>query len=136
VSGLRAALREFRRPGLWLGLWWFGWLLCVVLSLVHAPGLNVDVPEGDKVEHMLAYGLLSAWATWLFVGARAHRRAALALFALGVAMEVAQGTLTDYRSMDAWDALADGTGILAGWWLGLHWPQALQRLDRIAFARG
>ena len=124
------ALRAFRRPRLWLGLWLFGWLLCIVLSLVHAPSLNVDVPEGDKVEHMLAYGMLAAWAVWLFQGRQAHRRAALALLALGVAMEVAQGTLTDYRSMDAWDALADGGGIALGWWLGSLRAGVLQQLDR------
>jgi VanZ family protein len=124
-------LRAFRRPWLWLGAWAFGWLLCIVLSLVHAPSLNVDVPEGDKLEHMLAYGLLAAWAVWIFAGARTQRRAALALFALGVAMEIAQGTLTDYRSMDAWDALADGVGILAGWWLGARRVDVLQQLERM-----
>ena len=38
-------LRAFQRPALWLGLWIFGWLLCVILSLIRAPSLAPDVPN-------------------------------------------------------------------------------------------
>ena len=129
-----SALREFMRPRLWLGLWCFGWLLCIALSLMAAPPIP-DVPEGDKMGHFLAYALLAAWAVWIFRDTRGHRRAALALLALGVAIEIAQGTLTSNRTMDARDALADAAGILAGWWLALRWPALLQGLDRRCFAR-
>jgi hypothetical protein len=131
-----AALREFRRPRLWLGLWCFGWLLCVVLSLIHPPRLGVEIPEGDKFGHVLAYALLAAWASWIFARARAQWRAALALCALGLAMELAQGAFTRDRMMDGWDFLADAIGVFAGWWLGLRQPALLQRLERLAFARG
>ena len=132
---LRAALREFRRPALWLGLWCFGWLLCVVLSLVPPPQLGmVEVPAGDKFGHVLAYALLAAWASWIFAGTRAQWRAALALCALGLAMELAQGAFTAHRMMDGWDLLADLLGVFTGWWLGLRRPALLQQLDRLAFA--
>ena len=127
--GTVAPLRGFQRPALWLGLWIFGWLLCVVLSLIHAPGLATDVPEGDKIEHLLAYGLLSVWAVWLFAGRRAQLVAALGLVGLGIAMEFAQGYLTTYRSMDWRDALADTIGVAVALQLGRRWPHALQRLD-------
>jgi VanZ family protein len=130
-----SALREFARPRLWLGLWWFGWLLCIVLSLIAAPPIPADVPEGDKLGHFLAYLLLSAWAMWVFREPRAHRRAVLALCLLGVVIEVAQGTLTAHRMMDWRDAIADFIGVLLGWWLGLRQPGVLQSLDRRAFAR-
>ena len=132
MSGLRA----FERPRLWLGVWCFGWLLCIALSLMAPPPLPMAVPEGDKVGHFLAYALLAAWAVWIFRDARGHRRAAVALFALGIAIEIAQGTLTTDRMMDARDALADGAGVLAGWWLALRWPGLLQALERRVFARG
>jgi VanZ family protein len=134
-SRLRAALRDFRRPALWLGIWYFGWLLCVVLSLVPPPPLDVPVPEGDKLGHFLAYGLLSAWAVWLFASVRAHRRAAWALCALGVLLELAQGAFTRNRMMDPWDALADAAGVLAGLLLASG-PLAglLLRLDRAGAA--
>ncbi|MEO8160078.1 MAG: VanZ family protein [Arenimonas sp.] len=124
------ALREFRWPAAWLGIWAFGWLLCVVLSLVHPPQIGIEVPDGDKIGHFLAYGLLAAWAVWIFSAARSHRRAALALCALGVAMELAQGAFTSYRMMDPWDGVADAIGVLAGWALALRCSGLLQAFDR------
>jgi VanZ family protein len=109
-----SAMREFARPRLWLGIWWFGWILCVVLSLIPSPPIPAGVPDGDKIGHMLAYGLLSAWAVMIFRTRRAWLRSAVALLALGIVMEFAQGALTEYRSADPYDALADGVGILLG----------------------
>jgi VanZ family protein len=128
------SLRTFHRPRLWLGVWWFGWVLCVVLSLIHPPSLGVDVPDGDKIGHFLAYGALSAWAAWLFATARARWLACLGLVALGVLMELAQGALTSDRMMDPRDGLSDALGVLAGQLAG--WGSArgfLQRLDARLF---
>ena len=127
---LMNALRGFQRPRLWLGLWCFGWLLCVLLSLIHPPNLGVDVPDGDKIGHFLAYGLLAAWAVWLFPSRRAQIAAAVSLVALGLAMELAQGALTTDRMMDWRDAVADAMGVAVGLWLArARWPLALQALD-------
>ena len=125
-----SALRGFTRPRLWLGIWCFGWLLCVALSMLPQPPVPLDVPDSDKLGHFLAYALLSAWATWIFATARARWRAVLALCLLGVLIEVAQGTLTAHRMMDWRDAVADFAGVLCGWWLALRCPAFLQRLDR------
>lgn len=130
IGRMLAALREFRRPRLWLGLWLLGWLLCVALSLAHPPRIGVDLPEGDKLGHFLAYGLLSAWSAWIFATRRARGLAALALVALGIAMEIAQGTLTDDRMMDVNDAWADAIGVLIGQLFGFGRAQRLlQRLE-------
>jgi VanZ family protein len=129
-----SALRSFQRPRLWLGIWWFGWVLCVVLSLVQPPALGVEVPAGDKLGHFIAYGLLAAWAAWLFASTRSQLRAALALCALGVAMELAQSAFTSYRMMDSWDAVADAVGVTAGWALGRMSGGTLQMIDRRWFA--
>lgn len=127
-------LRAFQKPALWLGLWIFGWLLCVVLSLIHAPTLATDVPDGDKIEHLVAYGLLCAWAVWIFAGRRAQLMAALGLVGLGIAMEFAQGYLTSYRSMDWRDGLADSIGVVIALWLArARWPLVLQHLDTRLF---
>ena len=125
-----SALREFARPRLWLGAWCFGWLLCIALSMLPPPPAPVDMPEGDKLGHLLAYALLAAWAVWIFREPRAHRRAMLALALLGVAIEVAQGEFTANRMMDSRDAIADFAGIALGWWLALRWPGFLRALDR------
>ena len=133
---LRAAMREFYRPRCWLGLWLFGWLLCVVLSMIPPPPVPMPgLPAGDKLGHVLAYALLSAWAVWIFAGSRHHRRAALALCALGIALEFAQGGLTRGRMMEGWDVVADALGVLAGWLLAAGPARGLlQAIDRRLFA--
>ena len=129
------ALREFARPRVWLGVWCFGWLLCIALSMLQPPPLPDEVPDSDKIGHFLAYGLLAIWGLWIFREARAQRRAMLALCLLGAVIEVAQGTLTTNRMMDWRDALADFGGVGLGWWLGSRWPAVLQGIDRRLFAR-
>lgn len=114
MRGLRAALRDFNRPGLWLGIWLFGWVLCIVLSLIHPPQIGVEVPDGDKIGHFLAYALLSAWSVLIFETPRSRWLAALSLVLLGIAMELAQGALTSDRMLDANDAVADALGVLVG----------------------
>lgn len=114
ARGTAAVLRAFRRPRLWLAVWVFGWLLCIVLSLVRPPRLDVDVPDGDKLGHLLAYALLSAWSVWLFATRGARWASALALVALGLALEWAQGHLTAHRMMDPRDAIANTLGVLLG----------------------
>jgi hypothetical protein len=126
-----ATLRAFRRPRLWLGIWICGWLLAIALSLLRPPPIGLDVPESDKIGHLLAYGTLSAWAAMLFATRRARIAAALGLVALGIGMEFAQGALTDYRMRDPFDALANTIGVALGMLVLLGRAQfALQGLDR------
>ncbi len=134
VAADRRLLRTFRRPGAWVALWAIGWALCVGLSLMHPPDLGIDVPDGDKVGHFLAYGLLAAWAVWLFPGTRAQAVSALGLVALGVALEFAQGAWTVDRMMDWHDAVADAIGVLAGLALARsRAPGLLQWVDARVF---
>ena len=75
-------LKPFHRPRLWWGLWLLAVTGVVVLSLVNLSGLP-PVPEGgDKVEHFLAYALLSASAMQLF----ATRRGCVVVAALLIAL--------------------------------------------------
>ena len=129
------ALRAFARPRVWLGIWIFGWVLAIVLSLIHPPPIDLDVPDSDKVGHLLAYATLSAWAVMLFATRRAWLLAALALVALGIGMEFAQGALTDHRLRDPRDALANTLGVLLGLGVAMTRMQGwLLSLDRRWFA--
>jgi VanZ family protein len=129
------ALRAFARPRVWLGIWIFGWALAITLSLVRPPSMGLDVPEGDKVGHLFAYFILSAWAAMLFATRRGRVLAAIALVALGVGMEFAQGALTDYRMQDPRDAVANTVGVLLGLAVLFGRAQfALQALDRRWFS--
>ena len=108
------ALKPFHRPRLWLGLWLLAIVSVIVLSLVNLSGLP-PVPEGgDKVEHFLAYALLSASAVQLFAKRRGCLLMAALLVALGVGLEFAQGALTTTRMADPRDALANTLGVVAG----------------------
>ncbi|MEO7251130.1 MAG: VanZ family protein [Arenimonas sp.] len=133
-ASLHLALRDFKQPAVWLGIWIFGWILCVVLSLMSPPDIDLDLANGDKLEHILAYGLLSVWSVLIFVEPRGRWSAALMLMCVGIAMELAQGAWTSDRAMDAMDALADAVGVLFGQMLAWSSAQTLlQRLDRQIF---
>ena len=124
------ALKPFQYPGLWLGLWLVAVAVVIVLSLVNLSGLP-PVPEGgDKVEHFIAYALLSASAVQLFAARRACMVVALLLVVLGIGLEFAQGALTTTRMADPRDALANTLGVVAGL-LTVFMPlrHTLQRLD-------
>lgn len=108
------ALKPFRYPWLWLGLWLLAIAAVIVLSLVNLSGLP-PVPEGgDKVEHFVAYTLLSASAVQLFATRRACVIVAVLLVGLGIGLEFAQGGLTSTRMADPYDALVNMLGVLAG----------------------
>lgn len=124
-------LREFRRPGLWLGLWAVMILAVVAGSLLPARDLPPVPFDGfDKVQHLLGYAVMSAYAAMLFARMRARALAAAGLVALGIGLEVAQGMLTASRQADVADAMVNALGVLAGMAIAAT-PLArlLQRLD-------
>ncbi len=101
----------------------------VVLSLIP---LNVDLAENrDKFAHSAAYGGLSFWFGMLVDGRGRQLGVALAFAAMGVGLEFLQG-LTDYRSFDPADMIANAIGAALGWGLaqtplrnGLGWAERL-----------
>ena len=108
------SLKPFRHPRRWLAAWWAMIGAVIVGSMLPAL-LLPDLPPGsDKLEHLLGYAALSAWAVQIFATRRALAWAGLGLVALGVAIEVAQDALTATRMMDAADALANSLGVLLG----------------------
>lgn len=128
-------MRVFLKPKLWLGIWCFGWLLCIVLSLITPPDISVDMDNSDKLGHFLAYGTLSAWAVMIFQSKRAWWKSAAALVCLGISMEFAQGFLTSHRMMDWHDAMANTMGVGLGLCVSLLPMQLwLQRMDKKLFS--
>jgi len=127
------ALKPFARPQRWLGAWWAMIAAVIVGSLLPAL-LLPDLPPGsDKLEHLLGYAILSATAVQLFGTRAAVLRAGMFLVALGVAIEIAQGTLTSTRSMDVNDAIANTLGVCLGLASVLGpMRDALLRVDRRA----
>jgi len=86
----------------------------VVLSLIP---LDVDLLEDkDKLAHFVAYGSLAFWFGMLFEGRGRQLGAALGFAAMGVALEFLQG-LTDYRTFEIADMIANAIGAAVGWGL-------------------
>ena len=98
---------------LWWAVGWFGVGLVVYLSLMHNPP-QLDVMQGDKLQHAAAYAALMLWFAHL--SPRPSRRiiAATLIVGLGIGMEFAQGA-TDYRAFSYGDMLADAVGVGIGW---------------------
>jgi VanZ family protein len=92
-----------------------GWLYAVGiiwLSLTPSPP-QIDVANGDKLGHCLAYGALMFWFCWLYPGWKARIVYGAGWIALGVALEFVQRA-TGYRTFELADMAADALGVLGG----------------------
>ena len=72
--------------------------------------------QGDKPEHVLAYGLLMFWFCQLYTARAARIAWAISFAGMGVALEFVQRAL-EYRTYDELDMLANAIGVLTGWGL-------------------
>jgi VanZ family protein len=102
-------------------LWWTLGIaliaLITLLSLLPLRGPPMHLPNGDKLNHLLAYVLLTTWFGQLLpASVRARAGLLLALVAYGASIEGLQ-SLTGYRSAEWADMAANITGMVLG--LGL-----------------
>lgn len=107
------SLKPFRRPWLWSGLWMLGIAAVVFASLVPARELPA-VPVSDKLEHFLAYAVLSAAAVQLFARRLSWALVCVLLVLMGIGLEHLQAQMALGRTLDRNDALANTLGVLAG----------------------
>ena len=121
-----------RYPRLWLS---FGWLLVlavIVGSLLPAPIVREITPAiSDKLMHFGAYFVLMVWFAGLYPRGK-HVLLAVALVALGTALDILQGTATRTRSFELLDIAADAIGIVVALvlsaWLLEGWCLRVERL--------
>ena len=100
------------------------------LSLTPRPP-QIDLPQGDKLSHFLAYGTLMFWFCQLYASRRARFGYALGFVAMGIAIEFAQEA-TGYRSYEELDMLADAVGVALGWVIAhLEGGRLLGRIEAI-----
>ncbi|HEX7374288.1 MAG TPA: VanZ family protein, partial [Steroidobacteraceae bacterium] len=89
-------------------------LLAVVIWGSLQTSVDLPVPGGfDKVEHLGTYAFLSVWFTGMFAQGR-YWLVAVALLALGLAMEIAQYLMAAGRQGDPYDMAANTLGVVAG----------------------
>ena len=104
----------YRYRRIWFVLGWGMIAAVVVLSLIP---LEVDLGNNrDKLAHFAAYGGLSFWFGMLIEGRGRELRIAVAFALMGVALEFLQG-LTDYRTFEIADMVANAMGAAFGWGL-------------------
>jgi VanZ family protein len=119
--------QRYRR--IWLLMGWGMVFSVIVLSLIP---MDVNLGEGrDKLAHFAAYGTLSFWFATLFKGRARQLGIAIAFAGMGAAMEFLQG-LTDYRTFEVADMVANTIGAALGWGIaqtplsnGLEWAERL-----------
>lgn len=107
------SMRALRWPRVWLGVWALMILAVIVLSLMPKPPIPPTLTIG-KLDHLIAYFALAAFAVQIYMRRRVQLGAAFALVLLGIALEFAQGYFTTYRHMAAYDALIDALGVALG----------------------
>lgn len=101
----------------WRAFWLAGgWAIAaaiVWLSLSESPP-KIDIEQGDKIGHFVAYGTLMYWFCQLYATRPARIAYAAGFAAMGVALEFIQGAL-GYRSYEVFDMYANALGVLLGW---------------------
>ena len=118
-------------PKFWYVLAFIGLLTLAVVSLIPVP----DLGGSDKFGHFISYAMLSAFYSLLVEQRKTLWRILFGLIAYGLLLEILQG-LTDYRSGDLTDALANSLGVITG--LGFYFSplrQILRKVDRWLLAR-
>jgi len=94
-------------------MWWLAIATVIIACLL--PGSDLpELPVSDKLEHALAFLLLSASAVQLYRRGKPLLVVALGLLVLGLSIELAQHLFTSSRMMEPGDLLADAIGISAG----------------------
>ena len=129
MSDSRPALKR-----IWLAIGWIGVGAVIWLSLMPEPP-RLDVEQGDKLQHLAAYGSLMLWFAQVAVARHLRLQTALGLVALGVALEFVQRA-TGYRTFSYADIAANAAGVGCGCLLAPpRLPNVLRIVDRIATHR-
>ena len=115
VVGLRRVRRDLRRFKLWSAMGWMLIATVIYLSLTPHP-IEIDIAQGDKLGHALAYFAMMMWFAQLY-RRRSHAWWGLGFIALGIVLEYLQGW-SGYRDFEYLDMVADAAGVTAGWLLG------------------
>jgi VanZ family protein len=122
--------RELRVRRLWLVLGWMLVLLVVYLSLAPAP-IELEIEQGDKLSHILAYLVLMSWFANLYESHGQRIGFALGFILLGIALEFVQRWI-GYRSFEMADMAAGTVGVVIGWILvAPRTPNYLQLIEKI-----
>ncbi len=114
----------------WRAIAWSGVALLLWLYVTPRPP-ELDVEQGDKLQHLAAYAVLTFWFVQLAPDRAGRWRSAAALAGFGVVMEFVQ-LATGYRTFSAADMAANTAGVAVGLALG---PPRLPNLPELLARR-
>ncbi|MCW9023350.1 MAG: VanZ family protein [Gammaproteobacteria bacterium] len=123
-------MHELKFKKYWLGIGWFLIALIWYLSLTPAPMPDMGMDNSDKLGHFLAYGVLMGWFAQIYFNLRIRMALVVTFIVMGIIIEYVQG-MTDYRSFQYADMLADSLGVLLAFILA-HGPlsRVLVRVEK------
>jgi VanZ family protein len=89
-------------------------LSILYLSLVKMPSYDVGIANLDKLQHCFAYFILSS--SWLLVFYKKNKKHLIvgSCILFGIIIEILQNKLTDHRTGDYLDIIANSTGVFLG----------------------
>jgi VanZ family protein len=129
-------LRLLLRPVLRFGTAWFGLglLMLIFVGIVSlVPGRDLpNLGISDKIEHALAYAVLSFWFGSILARRRLLVVMFIALLCFGALIEFLQGWMGLGRTADLRDMLANSLGAVLGLLLSItplgNWAQRVEAL--------
>lgn len=106
-------LLPLRHGRAWLVISWTIVAIAVIFCLLPMNRLPLPSSLNDKMEHTVAYVLLSLWFAGIYPRSR-YPIIAISLFFMGVGIEFAQGAMHLGRQADFRDVIANSSGIVVG----------------------
>lgn len=119
---------QYRR--FWIAIGWALVGAVIYLSVGHVTITPENIPESDKVGHVIAYGTLMFW--FMQIAKQPQKRVAIAvlLVLLGVGLEFVQAHIP-YRDFEVADMVADAIGVAIGWLVAPpRTPNVLSALEK------
>jgi len=113
---MRERRETLKYRSLWLAIGWGLVGLVIYLSLTPRP-LELQVANGDKYSHLLAYFVLMGWFQQLYPGSLGRLLLLMLFMGMGTGIEFLQG-MSGVRFFDPADMLANALGALLAWALG------------------
>jgi len=104
-------LEKLRFARFWIAIGFLLIGLVVYASLMRNPPDLTHIQGGDKVEHAVAYFILTFWFSLIYVKNRVRWTIGITFIFLGVAMEYLQ-RMTGYRTFEYADMAANTVGVL------------------------
>ena len=90
---------------------------------------------GDKISHLLAYGVLTGWFGQLYTRFKTQLWIFIGFCLMGIALEFLQ-CLDPERYFEYADMVANAVGAALGWWLTRTWfAGALAKVERLFLSK-